>query len=105
MNNKNRYIGAFQMFMRNVGVLLCLAYCMTWGAHAMSYFYFFPMEKRIFSFFAMVFLGGAGAPASPSLALPIPSVSQSLTELPARVRPEPVFFSPFSQIRLYRFSY
>ncbi len=36
---------------------------------------------------ALVFLGGAGAPASPSLAPPIPNVSKSLTELPARVRP------------------
>ncbi len=47
------------------------------------------------------FLGGTGAPASPSpstahaqaLAQPV-SVSESLTELPARVRPKPVFFPP-----------
>ncbi len=42
---------------------------------------------------ALVFLGGAGAPASTAhaqvLARP---VSESLTELPARVRPEPSFF-------------
>ncbi len=34
------------MFMRNVGVLSCLAYCMTWGAHAIIFIYiFFPAER------------------------------------------------------------
>ncbi len=44
MNNKIT-IGAFQMFMRNVGVLSRLAYCMG-GAHAIIFMYlFFPVER------------------------------------------------------------
>ncbi len=46
------------------------------------------------------------------IAPPIHSVSESLTELPARVRPEPVFFSPshksdytLSAIKIVQFLY
>ncbi len=43
----------------------------------------------------MVFLGGAGAPASAAHAQALARpVSDSLTELPARDRPQPVFFPP-----------
>ncbi len=44
MNNKNHYIGAFQMFMRNVGVLSRLAYT-AWG-RTRNYFYLFNFFLR-----------------------------------------------------------
>ncbi len=51
-------IGTFQMFMRNVGVLSRLAYCMTWGrARNHFYLFFFSCGKSLYSrHFWMCFL-------------------------------------------------
>ncbi len=45
MNNKNHYIGAFQMFMRNVGVLSRLAYCM--GARTQLFLFIYSCGKSL----------------------------------------------------------
>ncbi len=45
------------MFMRNVGVLSCLAYCMTWGGARNVLFFIFSCGKSLYSrHFWMCFL-------------------------------------------------